>query len=240
MIIPKNHYDWTNNIWLDTYIDKWGTVTHLRSIAKPIKGYEDLYLVYDSGYVYSKISKKFLKPRNNGKGYLQVLLYKDKKAKAFYIHRLVAEAFIPNIFPNIEWDVDHINNDTEDNRAFNLQYVTRYDNIQLKDKRGTITMSEYQTSLLNQTPEELQTHLTRNIGKKYNYILRKIDKVASDIACAEMINDKDKAYQLQLSFELELNSDNDLSANDVCHFMRILFNETLLFKNKINEIRGEK
>lgn len=238
MIIPKNHYDWENEIWLDTYIDKWGTVSHLRSFAKPIKGYEELYLVYDSGYVYSKISKKFLKPRDNGKGYQQVLLYKDKKAKAFYIHRLVAEAFIPNIFPNIEWDVDHINNDTEDNRAVNLQYVTRYDNIQLKDERGTITMSEYQTSLLNQTPEELKTYVGRNVGKTYNSILRKIDKVASDIACAEMIDDKEKAYELQVSLEHELNSNENLSANEVYHFMRILVSETLLFKNKINEIRG--
>ena len=68
---------------------------------KPVKGYEGLYEVSDYGNVRSlnyrrtgKIQK--LKPTKDTCGYLQVCLCKNGKVKYKHIHRLVAEAFIPN------------------------------------------------------------------------------------------------------------------------------------------------
>lgn len=49
---------------------------------KDIENYEGLYAVTSCGKVYSYRSKKFLKPRNY-RGYLGVVLYKDKKPKVF-------------------------------------------------------------------------------------------------------------------------------------------------------------
>ena len=49
--------------------------------------------------------EQLLKPFKNRKGYLLVGLYKDGKRKCFQVHRLVAEAFIPN--PNNLPQVNH-------------------------------------------------------------------------------------------------------------------------------------
>ena len=63
---------------------------------KDIKNYEGLYAVTSCGKVWSYRNEKFLKPKVNNDGYLRVNLYKDRKAKTYTIHRLVAEAYIPN------------------------------------------------------------------------------------------------------------------------------------------------
>ena len=62
-----------------------------------VVGYENLYAISDKGDVYSYRSHKYLKPHPNHKGYLMVDLYDEFGArKKGVIHRLVAEAFIPN------------------------------------------------------------------------------------------------------------------------------------------------
>lgn len=94
---------------------------------KDIKGYEGLYAVTSCGKVWSYKSKKFLSPGVNGQGYHQVVLVKDGKPKHFYIHRLVAEAYIPN--PNGYDTVDHIDGDKSHNYLNNLQWLSRKDNV---------------------------------------------------------------------------------------------------------------
>lgn len=73
---------------------------------KDVVGYEGLYAVTSCGKVWSYKRQKFLSPGFNHRGYLQVILYKDGKSKSFRIHKLVAEAYIPNP-QNLE-TVDHI------------------------------------------------------------------------------------------------------------------------------------
>ena len=63
---------------------------------RPIKGYEDRYLVSNTGSVFSKISNRLLTPKIDRYGYKTVGLSRNGKARWFTIHRLVAIAFVPN------------------------------------------------------------------------------------------------------------------------------------------------
>ena len=92
---------------------------------KDIKNYEGLYAITSCGRVWSYRRKMFLKPRSTG-GYLRVNLRKDKKTTDFFIHRLVAEAYIPN--PNNYDTVDHIDFDRTNNCVNNLQWMSLSEN----------------------------------------------------------------------------------------------------------------
>jgi len=104
-----------------------------KQVWKDIKNYEGLYEVSNYGNVrslkYGKI--KYLKPADDGNGYYFVNLSKNGIVKNFKIHRLVANAFIPN--PNNLPQINHKDEDKTNNKANNLewcnnQYNTRYSN----------------------------------------------------------------------------------------------------------------
>lgn len=97
---------------------------------KPIFGYDGAYQVSDLGRVRSlKFGKtRVLRVQKHTDGYLLVVLCKDGKRKSFYVHRLVAQAFIPN--DNIfNTEINHINEDKEDNKVSNLEYCDRSYNL---------------------------------------------------------------------------------------------------------------
>ena len=100
---------------------------------KDIKGYEGLYAVTSCGKVYSYKNKKFLKPRKGSNGYFQVNLCKDGKMKQYLIHRLVAEAYIPN--PDNLPQVDHIDGNKTHNYLNNLQWITNRDNCRKSNNK---------------------------------------------------------------------------------------------------------
>ena len=106
---------------------------------KDIAGYEGLCAVTSCGKVWSYQSKKFLKPWDNGNGYLLVTLFKDGKLKQYLIHRLVAEAYIPN--PNNLPEVDHIDSDKTHNYLNNLQWITHKDNCRKSNNKPILQYS---------------------------------------------------------------------------------------------------
>ncbi len=87
-----------------------------------IKGFEN-YLIYEDGNIYSKYYKKFLTLKKDDKsGYLRITLYENKKKQRFYLHRLLAEHFIPNDDETKQL-VDHVDRDRENNDLSNLRWV---------------------------------------------------------------------------------------------------------------------
>lgn len=93
-------------------------------VWKPIVDYPN-YEVSNLGRVKSFFlnTEKILKSTKNTNGYLQVGLYKEGKIKYFRVHRLVAQAFLPN--PNNLPQVNHRNEDKTDNRVENIEWCNR-------------------------------------------------------------------------------------------------------------------
>ena len=68
-----------------------------------------------------------MKPFDNGHGYLMVSLTKNGIRKNFYVHRLVAAAFLEPISGMAE--VNHIDHDRKNNCANNLEWSNRKENV---------------------------------------------------------------------------------------------------------------
>lgn len=121
----------------------------MQEIWKDIKGYEGLYQVSNFSRIKCierivptknqygisssrKIKSKILKPyKRNSKrndNHLVVCLYKNNKSKLFFIHRLIAEAFIPN--PNNYPIINHIDGNPLNNKINNLEWSTIQMNTQ--------------------------------------------------------------------------------------------------------------
>lgn len=102
---------------------------------RDIKGFEGLYQVsnlgnvkslerkvWDSRGYYRTVTEKILKARKKGRGYLYVTLSKDGIDDDYYVHQLVACAFIPN--PQGLPEVNHLSEDKENNCVENLEWVS--------------------------------------------------------------------------------------------------------------------
>lgn len=122
---------------MQTFTEEW----------RPVKNYEGLYEVSNLGKVRSldrmasngvceilykgREIKPFLDGRKN---YFMLTLSKSNIKQKFLVHRLVAEAFIPN--PENKPEVNHINGIKSDCRAINLEWVSSKENKAHAIKNG--------------------------------------------------------------------------------------------------------
>jgi phosphomannomutase len=107
-------------------------------VWKDIVGYVGLYQVSNLGNVKSLdkicggrkgiVKGKPIATQDNGRGYINVCLNKDGQAKRVYVHRLVAEAFLPK--ENLKDCVNHKDGNKANNNLDNLEWVTRSENMQ--------------------------------------------------------------------------------------------------------------
>ena len=143
----------------------------MNEIWKDIEGYPN-YMISSMGRVKSLNynhtgEEKILKPSLRN-GYYFCNLSLLGKSKKFYIHRLVAQAFIPN-YENKPF-VDHINTIRTDNKVENLRWTTRIEN-----NNNPITKSKYVNTITgrngkqhNSSKSILQFDKNMNFIKKWD------------------------------------------------------------------------
>lgn len=154
---------------------------------KDIAGFEGLYQISNLGRVKSLRKNIILKPgivakRNNKQGYEIVHI----KYKQYYVHRLVAEAFIPNTKKLPQ--VNHIDGNKLNNSIENLEWVTAKENIK----------HAYKTGLMGKDTSDKQKEWWKVLGREYgnrNTIFKEkwFKEKYKNVTCREVIQmDKDK------------------------------------------------
>lgn len=124
---------------------------------KPVVGYEGSYEVSNLGRVRSLdrfnsrgywIKGRQLALNKNQKGYLRVGLFDGCRQRLKSVHRLVAEAFIPN--SENKPQVNHLDEDKSNNAVTNLEWVTNKENAVYGTKiQRTVASTDYTAKVLN-------------------------------------------------------------------------------------------
>ena len=121
---------------------------------------------------------------NNKDGYLKVDLYHGGERTTKRVHRIIAEAFVPN--PDNKPDVNHIDGNKHNNRPENLEWATKSENM----------IHAYQTGLAKPHPSYgMRGHKNPNGGRKGRpvRIVETGEVFKSFIECAKAINGNDRA-----------------------------------------------
>lgn len=164
----------------------------------PVKGYEELYEVSDTGEVRSVDrvlsvtnqkerlfkGKILLQTVNKQVQYKQVSLWKENKGTSYYVHRLVAEAFIPN--PEDKPEVNHIDGNRQNNHISNLEWVTSGENSLHASKTGLrvytnrLTKDEFLDCLYDVINGESYQSLSNRVPYKVPFLSIKLRALAKE------------------------------------------------------------
>jgi hypothetical protein len=167
-------------------------------VFKPVKGFEDYFEISNTGRVKRlarlaktnkgprKIKAGFLRSRTNNSGYEEVRLTVNGKGYTTFIHRLMAQAFIPN--PDCKSEINHINGIKLDNDLSNLEWVTHSENMKHAYKSGLV--KKMGTPVIDTCS-----------GKKYGSIKdASIDLKINYGACREYVNGRRKKNKTCLKY----------------------------------------
>ena len=145
-------------------------------MRKDVVGYEGIYVIDGLRVISLKFGKeKELKPVKSSKGYLIVCLCKDGKVKNYYVHRLIAEAYIPN--PDNKPYINHKNGNKTDNRIENLEWVTSSENNKHAYDSGLRIVKQPYSVILKIFEMDKQGYLQREIAKETGYTQPQISHI---------------------------------------------------------------
>jgi predicted DNA binding CopG/RHH family protein len=127
---PGDFDKWTKFKW-KIFKAGWAAARRADDDWRPITSHDGRYIVSRDGQV-RRVDGMILKQRKNSDGYMIVRLSKPRTTER--VHRLVAEAFIPNL--ERKPSINHINNKRDDNRVCNLEWCTQSENLSHADRQG--------------------------------------------------------------------------------------------------------
>lgn len=137
--------------------------------------FDGKYDVCSDGTIYSNVGKrKKLVGKINRGGYIMVVLTVNGKKMYPTVHRLVAQAFIPN--PESKPHVNHKNGIKTDNRVENLEWVTCKENqIHCRD-----TLNPKYKKITKEIANKIRTEKNvyyKDLAKKYGLKPREIHSI---------------------------------------------------------------
>lgn len=109
-------------------------------IWRDIKGYENEYQISTIGRLKSIKSNLIMKPMVATNGYLIACLWQNNKQHKITIHRLVADAFLPN--PHGLPEINHIDEDKMNNNVENLEWCSHKYNMNYGEIKKKISESK--------------------------------------------------------------------------------------------------
>lgn len=192
-------------------------------IWRPIKNYEGLYEISNFGnvkslerysdtknkygYMKRSVKEKILNPSISSKGYMKVTLSNDKN-KIFSVHRLVAQAFLPN--PDNLPQVNHIDGNKQNNKVDNLEWCTNKENQEHAIKNGLkniekITKRIVEFNKINKITPYKAIEKTKNKCKQY-------DKNGNFLKLWESLSEASKTLKINVSNISECCNGKRLSA----------------------------
>lgn len=102
---------------------------------KPVVGFEGLYEVAPCGAIRNAKTLRWLSPSVKDDGYTSVKLFKDGRGYQKSVHRVVAEAYLPNLESKPQ--VNHKDLNKKNNDVSNLEWVTQEENLAHAIRNGT-------------------------------------------------------------------------------------------------------
>lgn len=160
---------------------------------KELIGYEENYTINSNGTIYSNKTKDYLKPHpHKDIGYYCVSLWKNNKGTTYYVHRLIAQHFIPN--PDNKPEVNHIDGDRNNNDVSNLEWVTSSENSQhavdtgLRTYTNRLTKDEFLECLHSVIQGESYASLSNRVPYKVPFLSTKVRKLAKEVGLENELN----------------------------------------------------
>lgn len=159
---------------------------------KLIDGYEN-YLITECGLIYSNHKKSYLNMYpHKDVGYFTVQLWKNNNPETFYVHRLVATAFLDN--PLNLPEVNHKDGNKLNNHFSNLEWVTSSQNSHhavntgLRIYTNRLSKQEFIDCLHSVIGGESYAELSKRVPYKVPFLSTKLRKLATELGVEGQLN----------------------------------------------------
>lgn len=200
---------------------------------------ETEYEVSNYGLVRMKNTKTFLEPKLDSEGYQQVVLYIDMVPIVRYVHKLVAEAFIPS---EGKHQILHINGNKENNSVNNLKWVDSISKIIAPKPEKAKSKYKYGVEIAHKICELLEKggmtnkEIAYEVGTNTTFVSEvKCRRRMREVSCQYNFPEAQKRYRIEENQEEREHSKYDA---EKIHTVCKLLEDNQYTLKRISEVTG--